>query len=255
MGDVGGSGWPRFSAMGVGTWEPRVGGSPPGLGRGVHARLRGCSWVLRWHLAFGGGSWPPGSGLGGPGAQVESWSPSSPRPVPSLLYPPSAGAGGLGRPLRPLGVRVWGHQSRALCTPGDRGARAGHPASCCLPQAFHVEGRAGQATVAGFIQARCGTSRGPWGQNGRPVWPCRWGAAGRDEDTEAHPSLQPSSVHVRDGPASLDETPVYCGRLRTQGGVVRKGCERDGRRTLGPSPILLCAQGAPLHARRSICWQ
>lgn len=33
----------------------------------------GCSWVLRWHLAFGGGSWPPGSGLGGPGAQVESW--------------------------------------------------------------------------------------------------------------------------------------------------------------------------------------
>lgn len=239
-----------------GRGNPGLGAHHPAWGEGSTPACVGaagsCAGI--WHLVVGPGL--PGRAWVGLGLRWRAGGlPSSPRPEPSLLYPPSAGAGGLGRPLRPLGVRVWGHQSRALCTPADRGARAGHPASCCLPQAFHVEGRAGQATVAGFIQARCGTSRGPWGQNGRPVWPCRWGAAGQDEDTEAHPSLQPSSVHVRDGPASLDETPVYCGRLRTQGGVVRKGCERDGRRTLGPSPILLCAQGAPLLARRSICWQ
>lgn len=109
---------------------------------------------------------------------------------------------------------------------------------------------------------QCG-GEGGTGQGGR-VYPglavgLVWGRGvrteGRDGVTEARPSHQPSSVHVRDGPASLGETPAHRGCLRTQGGVVGKGCEWDGRRTLGPSPVPLCAQGGPLHARRSICWQ
>lgn len=145
---------------------------------------------------------------------------------------------------------MWG-RSRALCTPGDRGARAGHPASCCLPQAFHVEGRAGQATVAGSIQARCGTSRGPWGRNRKALCGLPLGSRWPGRGHRGTSISQPSSVHVRDGPASLDETPVYCGRLRTQGGVVRKGdCGMDGEHSGlatscsvlgGPSPC------PPLH--------
>ena len=75
-----------------GTEDDLKGGLPPSLGEGALARLRGCSRALCWHLAFRGGSWPPGSGLGGPGAQVESlWAAVQPlawgRPVPSLLHP------------------------------------------------------------------------------------------------------------------------------------------------------------------------
>ena len=107
----------------------------------------------------------------------------------------------------------------------------------------------------GLSRAPCGTSRGPWGQNGRPVWSCHWGVAGRDMDTEARPFYQSCSVHVRDGPASLGETPVCCGRLRTQGGVVRKGRERGWTEDTWAQPHVFCARGALLHVRPSICWQ
>lgn len=134
-----------------GRGSPRLGVYCPAWGEGALTCLHGCSWALCWHLAFGGGSWAPGSGLGGPGAQVESrWAAVQPlawcQPLPSVLYPPICRCRRARRPsgpLRPLGLRVWGRQSRVFCRPGDWGARAGHTTSCCLPQAFRVEGLGG----------------------------------------------------------------------------------------------------------------
>jgi len=110
--------------MGVGTWEPWVGGlttQPGGGGPGpptwVQPGLVLASGIQGWVLASRvrpGWAWGSGGELMGC-SPAPGLGPACAQPA----APPSAGAGGLGGPLRPLGWLVWGHQSQAFCTAGD----------------------------------------------------------------------------------------------------------------------------------------
>lgn len=248
--------WPAevFLRRVWGTWEPQVGGLLPSLGRGgphlpawVQLGLVLASGIWWWVLgsrvrpgwAWGSGGEPvgcsPAAGLVPASAQ---------RAVPPHLQVQAGSeaqrtleasrVAGVGPPIpsvlqtRRLGCPGWAHRI-VLSAPG-------------LPCGGAWRDRPGWQ---GLSRACCGTSRGPWGQNGRPVWSCHWGVAGRDVDTEARPSHQPCSVHVRDGPASLGETPVCCGRLRMQGGVVRKGRERGWTEDTGAQPRPVLCPGGP----------
>lgn len=223
--------------MGVGTWEPRVGGlttqpggGGPGLPTWVKLGLVLASGIRGWVLA----SWVRPGWAWGSGGELVGCSPA-PGLGPACAQPAAPPVYGCGRARRTLEAsRVAGVGPPVPSILHSRRLRCPGWAPCIVLSAPGLpcggEGRTGQGgrVYPGLAVGLVG---------GRGVR-----TEGRDGDTEARPSHQPSSVHVRDGPASLGETPV--GRLRTQGGMVRKGCEWDGRRTLGPSPVPLCARGA-----------
>lgn len=146
--------WPAevFLRRVWGTWEPQVGGLLPSLGRGgphlpawVQLGLVLASGIWWWVL---GSQVRPGWAWGS-GGELVGCSPAAglvPASAQRAVPPPICRCRRARRPsgpLRPLGLRVWGRQSRVFCRPGDWGARAGHTASCCLPQAFRVEGLGG----------------------------------------------------------------------------------------------------------------